>query len=58
MCHYCRGAALSNMLLKSRLRRSDVPLHSSFANGSAILMQTNRSAARRLAKCYIFKEEM
>jgi hypothetical protein len=40
------------MLLKPRLRRSDVPLHSSFANGFAILMQTNRSAARRLARCY------
>ena len=40
------------MLLNPRLRRSDVPFQASFADGSAILLQTLPSTLRRLAKCY------
>ena len=40
------------MLLKPRLRRSDVPPQVPFANGFVIFMQTNRTATRRLAKRY------
>ena len=40
------------MLFKSRLRRSDVPLQVSLANGCAILSQAVPYAVRRLTGCY------